>query len=220
MKRGFTYLLILLLLGIGSFFIYADTPVYRGWGTPLLKTGQTTSYVDYDDGYYEKGIAKSYTVLTAGQFAGTTNITINSKTDVHSNNCVLDNNTGLMWSRYVSASVGPASDGKIPWTTTGAGATAEGIYPYCAAANVALLGGYGDWRIPYDMELISLRDMEQPNAAPDAVAFPGWPTDDYFWSSTTLPPDVSRAMVVHFNSGGVANDAKTKYYLVALVRGG
>src|SRR3990167_10979170 len=93
----------------------------------LLKTGQTTSYGSgdgVDDGGLEKGLSKSYSVLTAGQYAGTTDITINSKTDEHSNNCVVDLNTRLMWSRYVSASVGPASDGLLPWTTTGSGSTA------------------------------------------------------------------------------------------------
>ena len=38
------------------------------------------------------------------------------KRESHSNNAVLDQRTGLMWSRYVSgAKVGPASDGKLAW---------------------------------------------------------------------------------------------------------
>lgn len=41
----------------------------------LLKTGQTTQYSsELDDGYYEKGLAKSYTVNTTGAQSGTTNI--------------------------------------------------------------------------------------------------------------------------------------------------
>jgi hypothetical protein len=28
--------------------------------TGLLKTGQTSSYVDYDDGYYQKGVARTF----------------------------------------------------------------------------------------------------------------------------------------------------------------
>ena len=114
----------------------------------LLQTGQVTSYgsgTGVDDGALQKGRSKSYTILTTGQYSGTTNITINAKTDAHSNNCVVDNRTKLMWSRYVSASVGPASDGKIPWTTKG---SVEGIFTYVAAANAATLAGYSDWRIP------------------------------------------------------------------------
>ena len=36
----------------------------------LLKTGQTTQYGGYkDDGYYQKGLSKKYTILTGGQYA-------------------------------------------------------------------------------------------------------------------------------------------------------
>jgi len=48
-----------------------------GYTTLLLKTGQTTQYdSELDDGYYEKGVAKSYTVNTAGSQSGTTNVNL------------------------------------------------------------------------------------------------------------------------------------------------
>jgi len=82
----------------------------------LLKTGQTVSYATGDDGDLELGIAKSYTVLTTGQYSGTSNIVINGKTHALSNNCVKDLRTGLMWARYVpAADIGPAADGKLFW---------------------------------------------------------------------------------------------------------
>jgi hypothetical protein len=40
----------------------------------LLATGQTTVYHAGDDGSYRRGIAKSYTVLSTGQYSGTTNV--------------------------------------------------------------------------------------------------------------------------------------------------
>lgn len=41
----------------------------------VLKTGQTTQYSsELDDGFYQKGVAKAYSVLTAGQYSGTTNV--------------------------------------------------------------------------------------------------------------------------------------------------
>ena len=262
----------------------------------LLVTGQTTSYVDYDDGYYEKGMAKSYTVFTAGTFSGTTTIDLThlvsthiafvkgtpdtltsdttnfttlfvagdvipvsgsptpgnniahtiaaggvaagtitltssnvltsevegasitiKKREAHSNACVLDNNTGLMWSQTVAGKMGPASDGKLPWTTH---ANGYGIFSYCAAANVALLGGYGDWRIPNDIELPSLRDMEQPTAVPDAVAFPSWPTSAYVWSSTTSPGGATYGLVLYFANGDKYAEIKTVNHLVVLAREG
>ena len=93
------------------------------------------------------------------------------------------------------------------------------IYSYCAAANVALLGGYGDWRIPNDLELVNLRDLEQPTAMPDAVAFPGW-INNYIWSSTTHPYDSTYAVVVLYTNGAWDSVLKTPVYYVALVRGG
>ena len=184
----------------------------------LLATGQTTSYgsgTGVDDGGYEKGIVKSYTVLTTGQYSGTTNITINGKTDVHSNGCAIDNNTGLMWSRTVSASVGPTSNGLIPWTTN---ANGEGIFPYCAAANVAGLAGYSDWRIPNYFELVSIMDYEAPSALPNSAAFT-IASGIVITSSTTQATSANNPMSKISNTGTDAVQAKTVTVYCILVRG-
>lgn len=40
-----------------------------------LKTGQTTQYSsELDDGFYEKGVAKNYKILTTGQYSSTVNV--------------------------------------------------------------------------------------------------------------------------------------------------
>ena len=92
------------------------------------------------------------------------------------------------------------------------------IFAYCAAANAASLGGYTDWRIPYDIELANIRDMEASTAAPNATAFPSWPTDDYILSGTTYPNNTSNAMVVNFNTGNITSSNKTNAYYAALIR--
>jgi len=188
----------------------------RNFHAPLLQTGQTTQYGGYpDDGYYQKGISKSYTVLTTGQYAGTTAITINSKTDTHSNNCVFDNRTRLMWSRYVSASVGPTSNGLLPWTTN---ANGEGIFAYVAVANAASLSGYADWKIPNIFELFSLAKYEVPNSVPNSVAFPSFPTS-IVWVSTTVTTGTTYATRVNFANGLSGQNLKTENYYCLLVRG-
>lgn len=183
----------------------------------LLKTGQTTVYGGYaDDGSLQKGLAKHYEILTTGQHSGTTNITLNAKTDAHSNNCVIDNNTGLMWSRYVSGSVGVSSDGKIPWTTNGSG---EGIFAYATAANAASLAGFTDWRVANLTELLSLVNWEEVSGSPDATAFPSWPTTGIVWSSGTYKPNTTEANAFSFASSWHADISKTATQYCLLVRG-
>jgi hypothetical protein len=185
----------------------------------LLKTGQTTSYgsgTGVDDGALQKGVAKSYTIIAK---AGNTNVTINSKTFAHPNNCVQDNNTGLMWSQTKVGGVGPASDGLLPWTTTGSGATAEGIFPYVVAANAAGLAGYSDWRIPNAFEAISLYGFEATGAVPDSTAFPGY-SGTLIWTSTTRPNSTVGAYQVGGLSGQIVPSGKTNTCGLLLVRGG
>ena len=111
-KRNLVTLCLLLGLVV---FLGASTHYYGSWPARLLQTGQTTEYVAGDDGTTQYGIAKDYTVLTTGDYSGTTTITINANSDALSNNCVQDNNTGLMWARYVMDACGTADDGKLFW---------------------------------------------------------------------------------------------------------
>jgi Protein of unknown function (DUF1566) len=184
----------------------------------LIQTGQTTQYASMpDDGYFKKGLAKSYAVLTTKRHAGTTSITLNGKTENHSNNCVYDRRTKLMWSRYTSDSVGPASDGKLAWTNNGNG---EGMFQYCAAANTAKLAAYSDWRIPNLIELLSLQNIENPSHLPSALLFPSF-TQVQIWSSSTLKSLTTFAMYLAANYNWTsATDNKTTTFKTILVRGG
>lgn len=191
------------------------SPRYAG---KLLQTGQTTQYSsELDDGYYERGLAKRYLILTTGQHSGTCEFDLNGETETQSHNCVRDLVTGLMWARYTSAesaSVGPSTDGKMVWT-----GTAADIFAYCAAANTAELGGYDDWRVPNRTELQSLLDMEASDATPDATAFLLWPAEQ-LWQSTMHPASSSNAFYVSFFGGSVYATAVGGARYTALVRGG
>ena len=251
-----------------------------------LKTGQTTQYnSELDDGYYQKGLAKAYTIYTTGQYSGTTNVdlihltatdiafvaatkkitqvaaglamfktgqtivitgsasnngvktiatgnvaaeivttealvdegagaTVSiAKREAMSNNCVFDQVTGLMWSRYVPAVMGTAGDGTMPWT-----GQLYDIFQYCAAANIASLGGYTDWRIPNVADLLALLDFEKTTLQPDATAFPSG--IGMSWSSTTKKSLTTRAFATYNNdSYPLLEDAKTVAYNCLLVRG-
>jgi hypothetical protein len=179
----------------------------------LPQTGQTTVYAVGDDGTNQTGVPHRYEVLTTGQYSGTTNITINSKTDAHSNAVVIDHQFKLMYSQTASASVGTESNGKIPWTTTGSGSTAEGVFPYVNAANLASLSGYTDWRLPSVHELTNILDFEVTTASPSAAYFPGIPTTA--WASTTRKSLTTQAAFRIYTSG---MQLKTTADYVLLVR--
>lgn len=174
----------------------------------ILVTGQTTSYATYDDGYYQKGLSKAYTVLTTGQYSGTTTLTV-TNSEAHSNNVVIDRRTGIMWSRYASSGVGAAADGLLTWAQA---------FTYATAANSASLSGYTDWRIPNVLTLQSILDFEAPDAKPDATAFPSVVTTSLYWTSTTVPSATANAFAINMDSGNSASVGKGLTRRVFLAR--
>lgn len=91
------------------------------------------------------------------------------------------------------------------------------IFAYAGAANAASFGGYTDWRIPIDSELVVIRDMEVATALPNAIAFPDWPTAH--WSDTTEPTTVANATYLTFNTGQIGTVVKTTPINCEIVRG-
>jgi hypothetical protein len=259
------------------------------YGSLLLKTGQTTQYnSELDDGYYEMGVAKSYTVNTSGAQSGTSNVDLThlvsdtgaftagdktytdagkcgvfkaaggetvvisgsannngvfttvsatadtvvfleaitdeadapettfKKREAISNNTVLDNNTGLTWTRYQETKFGALGLGYVPWT-----GKVYDVFAYCAAANAASLGGYTDWRVPNYYEIRTLADFEAPNGYVDSTAFPD-SGNFTVWTSTTRMNGTTAAYVCQFAGQAAYGDVKTSesYSAPYLVRGG
>lgn len=184
----------------------------------LLKTGQTTQYNSKeDDGYFEKGVAKSYTVLSAGQYSGTVDIVLNAKTHALSNNCVKDNKTKLMWARYVpDGDIGPDSDGNLLGIDD---TNDEDAYDFQDQANTKKLGGHADWRVPNAVELCSLQDHEETAPCIDSTVFPSTPSS-YYWSSSTQKDVTTAGAAVWFSYPRMSPATKTtsKFYC-RLVRG-
>lgn len=137
-----------------------------------------------------------------------------AKREAISNNTVLDNNTGLMWLRYVESKFGVLGTGLMPWT-----GQVYDIFAYCAAANAASLGGYTDWRIPNRNETEGIMDFEVTTSYPDSTAFPSFPNADIY-TSTTVTSNTTQAYYFGSVSGYMYVTTKTAGMRVLLVRGG
>jgi hypothetical protein len=95
----------------------------------------------------------------------------------------------------------------------------QSTFGYAAAANAASFGGYTDWRIPNNIELMSLMDVEAVTAYPDVVAFPTWGVNNIY-GSETVPSNTTTSVIVHFGTTQIDVVLKTLTYCTILVRGG
>ena len=157
-----------------------------------LRTGQTTSYVDYDDAWYvtnqNLGLARSFDRnATSGQ------------------ETVKDNVTKLIWQDDSSAS-------SVTATWENANSTT------CQNLNTSSFGGYTDWRLPTIEELYTITNKGAYNPS-KFTEFSNFASNDY-WSSTSYAGSTDYAWLVGFTSGVDAADYKTYSYYVRCVRAG
>ncbi len=199
--------------------------MYRGIGPRCkrLVTGQTISYPigneQEDDGHFEKGYARKYVALTTGGYSGTTNITVNGKTIAMENDCVIDQNSCLMWMKYTPDSdIGSSNDGQLHWLDT---TDHEDIFTFCDAANAVGLAGHNDWQVPNIFELFSLIVMDAGIGSPFIDANFQCVLD-FYWSSTSYTPTpTTQALALSFNQGIISGTGKTtQLHYLRLVRRG
>lgn len=112
---------------------------------------------------------------------------------------VTDSRTGLMWQDDAVSSA-------MTWS--------EAI-TYC---EDKVLGGYSDWRLPNQRELLSIADRSRYNPAISSV-FINTASHNY-WSSTTYVYDAVYAWNVIFNDGYTYAFNKSNNYYARCVRSG
>ena len=109
----------------------------------------------------------------------------------NSDGTITDRVTLLMWQQSVPTAGGPADDGNVTWSEA---------MDYCAALSLA---GHDDWRLPTEIELVSLVDYSNLGAghAPiDSTVFPDTPAAA-FWSSTKHAAPETEAWTVYMDVG-------------------
>ncbi len=112
---------------------------------------------------------------------------------------VTDSRTGLMW-----------QDDAVSSTMTWSAAIT-----YC---EDKVLGGYSDWRLPNQRELLSIADRSRYNPATNSV-FVNTASDGY-WSSTANVGSTGYAWGVSFDGGYTYANIKNNDYYARCVRSG
>jgi formylglycine-generating enzyme required for sulfatase activity len=113
---------------------------------------------------------------------------------------VTDNVTGLMWQQAAPTT-------NTTWTDAVA---------YCSTLP---LGGHADWRMPSEIELVSLNDTSRTTPCLNVTYFPGTsPTELRVWSSTLRPSMPDAVWIVDLDLGGAITSGKSATGPVRCVR--
>jgi uncharacterized repeat protein (TIGR01451 family) len=168
----------------------------------VWKTGQNLTYYPRDDGATQNGIPWP-----------------NPRFSDRGDGTVLDNLTGLFWSRDAK-SPGPAV------CNPGSAMVMRDALNFVACLNLNRYLGRSDWRLPNIKELRSLSDYSEPGTALLANLFSNIqatpPTSVFYWSSTLDPT------IMHYDHGwafGISGTLASwmrdyTYFYVWPVRGG
>ena len=191
---------LLTAMAISVLLIFQATAIGEGKGkgkgpkkipAPVPQTGQITPYSDYDDGYYQMGVAWPEPRFTDNE-----------------DGTLTDNLTGLIWLKNAYC-----EDTKT-WYE------ALTFCDNLADGNCDIFDGSvpGDWRLPNVNELQSL--LHYGDLAPCVIlneSFSNVQCNDY-WSSTSR--NANNAFKVWFSTGDSVFSLKTGRHYVWCVRGG
>lgn len=165
----------------------------------LPKTYQSTSYRAGDDGTHQAGWWK-------GRLLVSNKTRFISKT-INGDAVVIDRATGLMF----------AADGNAVGCNNGAGLNWNDAIDY---ANNLDFAGFTDWRIPNILELMSTINFRATSPCIYTTFFPNTAAT-YYWTSTTVVPDTSRAWKWNYFLGGTLSvGVKSGSAYLRCVRGG
>lgn len=178
--------------------LYNTKPDSYYWSTTAKVTDAGSLWTvnfDYGEEYTDTRTGYKYVKCVRGNSTPVKSFTRDEDKEI-----VTDNNLGLMWQDDADAA-----------TKTMLWGDAIG---YCENKT---LGGYSDWRLPNQRELMTIVDRSQTNPAINS-SFVFKASGNYF-SSTHSPYHTSGAMGIKFTDGAYAFELGDKYF-VRCVRGG
>ncbi len=129
---------------------------------------------------------------------------------------VRDNVTGLVWEVKTTDGSFQDNDRQYSWSSPG-NALPESTGYYLNSLNNAGFGGFNDWRLPTDNELIAIADYSVRGFVPVDASYFNNTQSDFYWTSNRYG---ASACTVKFTTGFVSySDMSTPNYVRA-VRGG
>ncbi|WP_152421470.1 DUF1566 domain-containing protein [Desulfocurvibacter africanus] len=186
-----------------------------GSGGNLPVTGQTTEYIEGDDGTYQAG-----TDFPSIRFCD------------NNDGTMTDNMTGLMWVKNANA-IGTLHQsfdtfGIVDWVnlifcTAGDGAvTWQEALTFVAGLNngtykCGVTPDYSDWRLPTINELETLINYQiRPQTWLTSQGFSNIPTinSSRYWSSTTFAPNTSWVLMADFSNQACVTLTSKDYCMV------
>ncbi len=199
--------------------------------SPLIKQGAGHAGFDYTK------------ICNSGEKAGTGNCPADPALGNGSNDwaCTLDNVTGLIWEVKTNDNGLRDKDWTFTWYNTDAstnggyqGTPDDATTDNCAntsrcdtkkyITDIQGLCGYSDWRLPSQRELITIRNLDNPDISIDTTYFPntnktglGYWTSSYYGRNPN--PDFPFARTVSFDIGKDSRSAMSFAQFVRLVRG-
>jgi hypothetical protein len=177
--------------------------------SPVPDTGQTTCYDN--DGRVITCPAAGRTVF--GQDACyTINPPSYTRLRGNANNEFMaqDNVTGLIWELKTDDGGIHDKDDRYSWYNA--------LNIFIATLNADQYGGYSDWRIPTQRELLSIVDYDTYNPAIDTSAFPNT-IASYYWAYPTYADNPGGSSCINFLYGQDFDLNNTTTYYVRAVRG-
>jgi hypothetical protein len=164
-----------------------------------LKTGQTTSYATFDDGYFQIGRTGFGALPLNNSFGNTSRFTDNLGGQVYAIPYIIDHATGYGWTPKQSAATWAAA---------------------VAQYGVFTLAGFNDFRLPNIDNMVSIINRELTsnfylNYAPFSI-----PGSLNLWSSTTDKGNTANAWILQLGNNNTyigvptAKTGTANYYLV------
>ena len=145
--------------------------------------GYSVEGVDFNSGHSFSASAENWKFYVRCVRGESDFVASLSSSTENGNQIITDSRTGLIWQKtYVTDK------------------TWQEALSYCENLNYA---GHSDWRLPNMNELSSL--LNYPEYGKPYTNFPDTPDNYHFWSSTTSLNDTTRAWVVEFNYGYLAD---------------